>query len=252
MHPLIEVKQLDLVLKHRQILTDINLVVHEQQTVGLIGPNGSGKSSLLKTIYRVYQKAQGEIFIQGINQSELTLKQQAQRVAVVEQNNLMNFDLTVEDLILMGRNPYKGIFEGNTALDYQVCQEAIQMVGLEGYEHRKLSTLSGGEHQRIIIARAIAQETHSLLLDEPTNHLDIKYQIDVLKLIKTLGKATLISLHDLNLASLYCDYLYVMKNGEIVAEGTPETIITEAIIKKVYEIDVKVIQIEGVPRVLYS
>lgn len=150
-------------------------------------------------------------------------------MAVVAQHIYYNFDFTVQDVVLMGRSPYKKPMERDNAEDYKIVQDALKQVGMESFAKRSFSTLSGGEQQRIILARALAQKTECLILDEPTNHLDIKYQLQLLDIVKQLNFTVISAIHDLNIAAMYCDRLYVMKDGRILASGTPKEVLSQRV-----------------------
>lgn len=227
----------------KNIIQDLSVSVYNKEFVGIIGPNGSGKSTFLKCIYRVLKPDGGTIFFDGRNLFDMSLKEAARISSVVAQhNNYYNFDLTVESIVLMGRSPYKKILERDNLLDYQIAHEALAIVGLEGFENRKFSTLSGGEQQRVILARALAQKTVCLIMDEPTNHLDIKYQMQIMGIVKKICCTTLAAIHDLNVAALYCDRIIALKEGKIVGCDTPENLLTVEFIKTLYEVDVEIYQ----------
>jgi len=221
----------------KRIVEDACIHVDEGEFVGIIGPNGSGKSTLLKTIYRTMKLESGVIEIGGTELSDLSLKESAQRLSVVAQHNYYNFEFNVEEVVMMGRTPHKKSMELDNSEDREIVEESLGAVDMLDMKERKFSSLSGGEQQRIILARALAQRTPMLILDEPTNHLDIRYQLDVLDIVKSSGCTALCALHDLNLAVQYCDRLYIMKNGHIVAEGRPEDVITEDMIRNVYDVE---------------
>ena len=208
--------------------------------VGIIGPNGSGKSTLLKCIYRVLKPDTGVIMLDGKPLNEYKVKDSAKALAVVSQHNYYNFEFSVQEIVMMGRAPHKKTMERDNAEDYKIVEECLEKVGMLPYRHRVFSSLSGGEQQRIILARALAQKTDCLILDEPTNHLDIKYQLQLLDIVKSLGVTVIGALHDLNIAAAYCDRIYAMKNGRLVACGTPEEVITEDFIHMLYEVDATV------------
>ena len=166
----------------QEILHGIDLEARSGQMVGLIGPNGSGKSTLLRCICRALQPTGGAVLLDGAGLEQMSLRQSAQKMAVVAQHNAYAFDFTVEELVLLGRTPHKRPLERDTSADRRIAAQALAQVGLAGFGPRSYATLSGGEQQRVILARALAQQTPCLLLDEPTNHLDIKYQLDMLDL----------------------------------------------------------------------
>ena len=153
----------------------------------------------------------------------------------------------------MGRSPHKKSLEPDNSEDYDIVNESLEKVGMLGFKNRSFSTLSGGEQQRVILARALAQQTPCLILDEPTNHLDIKYQLSLLNIVKSLNLTIISAIHDLNIASMYCDRLFVMKNGRIVGMGTPQEVLTKEFIKEIYDIDVEIVyDSKGDLHILYS
>ena len=229
----------------KQIIEGVEVDVGRKEFVGLIGPNGSGKSTLLKCVYRVLQPSCGAVLLDGQELRRLRVRESAKRVAVVSQHNYYNFDFAVREVVLMGRAPHKRAMERDTAEDFHIVEEALRTVEMEDFADRAFSTLSGGEQQRVILARALAQQTPCLLLDEPTNHLDLKYQLQLMDIVKGLRVTVLSAIHDLNIAAMYCDRLYVLKEGRILASGTPEEILTEALIWEVYEVRVEVLRAKG-------
>ena len=250
-----EVKTLDIeaYLGESHILKGISIHAKEKEFVGIIGPNGSGKSTLLKCIYRILQPSTGAIFLNNKNIKEFSMKESAKKMAVVSQHNNYNFDFTVSDMVLMGRAPHKKFIEKDNAQDYKIMKESLEKVGMTDFEKRSFSSLSGGEKQRIILARALAQKTECLILDEPTNHLDIKYQLQFMDTVKALGVTVISAIHDLNIAALYCDKIYAIKEGKIVKLGTPTEVLTKELIKSLYEVDTKVMADEetGILNIIY-
>lgn len=177
----------------------------------------------------------------------------AQRIAVVLQEFPDAFGLTVDEVIAMGRTPHKSLFDGNTLEDRNITLNALAAVGMSGFQDHGFATLSGGEKQRVILARALAQQPTMLLLDEPTNHLDPRYQIELLQVIKRLNIGVLASLHDLNLAAAFCDRLYVINHGRIVASGTPAEVLTVDILRDVFCVEalVDTHPLSGHPRITW-
>ncbi|MEW9054088.1 MAG: ABC transporter ATP-binding protein, partial [Neobacillus sp.] len=161
-------------------------------------------------------------------------------MGVVGQFNELSFDFTVHEMVMMGRTPHKHLMESDNIEDYKIVADALERVDLGEYADRSYLTLSGGEKQRVILARAIAQEPKFLILDEPTNHLDIKYQLQILSVVKSLNIGVLVALHDLSMASVYCDILYVVKDGQVIASGNPKAVLTKELIRQVYEIDCEI------------
>ncbi|MEN2397829.1 ABC transporter ATP-binding protein [Pseudomonas halotolerans] len=219
---------------HQFQLRDATLQVGAGEFVGLIGPNGSGKTSLLRCAYRFSQPEAGEVKLDHHNVWKQSSRWCAQRIAVVLQEFPDAFGLTVQEVVAMGRTPHKGLFDGDNQQDLRLVSQSLESVGLQGFGEHAFATLSGGEKQRVILARALAQQPQVLILDEPTNHLDPRYQLQLLQLIKRLGIGTLASIHDLNLAAAFCDRLYVIDHGHIVASGTPKEVLTVTLLRDVF------------------
>ena len=212
---------------NNEILKGVSIDSKNREFIGIIGPNGSGKSTLLKCIYRILKPNNGCIMLGEEDISKMSVKESAKKLAVVAQHNYYNFDFSVGEVVLMGRSPHKKSLEPDNSEDYDIVNESLEKVGMLGFKNRSFSTLSGGEQQRVILARALAQQTPCLILDEPTNHLDIKYQLSLLNIVKSLNLTIISAIHDLNIASMYCDRLFVMKNGRIVGMGTPQEVLTK-------------------------
>ncbi|MEJ9280320.1 MULTISPECIES: heme ABC transporter ATP-binding protein [Ureibacillus] len=223
------------------IIQDISIHIKDGQFVGIIGPNGSGKSTLLKIASRILKPNAGAVRLDGQHLYELSPKKAAQEIAVVSQETSLTFDFSVQEIVLMGRNPHKRLFQSDTDEDLRIVNEALERVGMQGYEERSFMSLSGGEKQRVLIARALAQQAKLIILDEPTNHLDIRHQLQLMDLVKKLNVTVLAALHDLNLASNYCDYLYVIQNGQVVMSGTPESVLTKDRIREVFGVETEII-----------
>lgn len=233
----LQINNLKFSIDNEEILKDISFDIKKGAFVGIIGPNGSGKSTLLKNIYRVYKPSSGKIILDERVLSKLKEKECAQKIAVLAQESNTYFDFTVEQIVKMGRYPYKSIFEDYSKEDLQIVRQTLQKVGLENDMNRTFSKLSGGEKQRTLIARALVQNADFLILDEPTNHLDIGYQIQLMDLVKSLKMTTLAAIHDINLATMYCDYLIVIHKGKIIKVGSPEEVITVALLKEIFGIN---------------
>ena len=235
------------------LLDGIELAVGDGQLVGLIGPNGSGKTSLLRCAYRFQRPDQGRVELDGEALWSRSPRWCAQRVAVVLQEFPQDFGLTVAEVAAMGRTPHKSLFDGDDQADLALVEQALARVGLTEHKRQAFAHLSGGEKQRVLLARALVQQPTLLILDEPTNHLDPRYQLELLRLIKTLGLATLASFHDLNLAAAFCDRLYVLDHGRVVASGTPAEVLTEALLAEVYGVQALVDRhpLAGHPRITW-
>ena len=248
----IRAEQIHVAFNGEEVLQGIDLTAPENQMIGVIGPNGSGKSTLLKCLYRVLKPSAGAVWLDGRSLSQLAVRESAKKIAVVAQHNYYNFDFSVLDVVLMGRSPHKRALDRDTADDFAISRRALKMVGMEKFSERIFSTLSGGEQQRVILARALAQDTPCLILDEPTNHLDIKYQLELMDIVKSLSCTVISAIHDLNIAAMYCDQLVAVKGGKVVGTGVPEILLTPDFIEAVYEVEAEVLQRKnGKPYVLF-
>ncbi|MGH8921799.1 MAG: ABC transporter ATP-binding protein, partial [Actinomycetes bacterium] len=217
---------------------DAELEVRDGEFVGLVGPNGCGKSTLLRSSYRALRPTAGLISLDDDDLWRLPAKEAARRVAVVVQEGPSDMDFTVEEVVALGRTPHKRPLDRDTDSDRQICTDALERVGLAGARGRGYTTLSGGEKQRVQVARALAQRSQLHLLDEPTNHLDIAAQralLDLLRQIVEEQRLTVVAvLHDLNLAAAYTDHVMVMDHGTVAAAGPPEDVLTEQVIQQVF------------------
>ncbi len=222
------------------ILQEVGAEVGAGEFVGILGPNGSGKSSLLRSIYRALKPDAGYISLNGDDVWKLDPREAARRTAAVLQESPGEFDFVVWEMVLMGRTPHKKMFSRETDEDHALVESALAQVGMLDFAERSFATLSGGEKQRVLIARALAQQARFLVLDEPTNHLDVRYQLEILDLVRGLQVTTFAALHDLNLAAAYCDRVYIIAEGRIVAAGTPEAVLQPELIRNVFGVDAEV------------
>ena len=236
----LKVDHVSVTLSGTEIVKDISMKVDNKQFVGIVGPNGCGKSTLLKSIYKVIKPQKGFVFLGDKDVLKSSARAISKDLGVVGQFNELSFDFTVREMVMMGRTPHKHFMESDNIEDYKIVADALERVNLAKYADRSYLTLSGGEKQRVILARAIAQEPEFLILDEPTNHLDIKYQLQILSVVKSLNIGVLAALHDLSMASVYCDILYVVKDGQIIASGNPKAVLTKKLIRQVFEIDCEI------------
>jgi iron complex transport system ATP-binding protein len=223
---------------HRStIIQDICLHVDRREFIGIIGPNGSGKSTLLKTIYLILKPDSGVITLDGDNIQQISARRTAQKMAVVSQEAPILFEFSVQEIVYMGRSPHKRLLEGDTADDQRIVEDALTRVDMLRYKDRSFTSLSGGEKQRVMIARALAQQATFLVLDEPTNHLDIHHQLQIMDLVKVLDVTVIAALHDLNLAAAYCDRLYMLDDGKLVAMGTPAEVLTVQNLRDIFGVE---------------
>ncbi|MGL4654814.1 MAG: ABC transporter ATP-binding protein [Sarcina sp.] len=248
----INTNNLKININKTEIVKGISLDVTDKEFVGIIGPNGSGKTTFLKSLYRVLSPSSGCIYFDGKSIKELKLKETAKKIGVVGQHNFYNFDFTVFQMVLMGRSPHKKLMESDNANDYKIATNALEKVDLLDFAERSYATLSGGEQQRVILARALTQEAKALILDEPTNHLDIKYKLQLLSLVKSLNIEVISAIHDLNLAAMYCDKIYVINKGLVHAFGTPKEVLTPELLKEVFEVDAKISWEGNIPNIIYK
>ncbi len=226
----------------KEILRGIDFQIEEGSFVGIVGPNGCGKSTLVKNIYRVYKPDSGVVFIDGNDVASMTNRESAHEMSVMQQENNIEFDMTVYDMVMLGRYSHQRMFHNDKLRDKKMVLEYIKEVGLEGYEDRSYFSLSGGEKQRTLVARALVQNAPLIILDEPTNHLDIGYQYQIMNILKRQKLTVLACVHDLNIASIYCDRIIMMKKGLIVADGTPKELLIPENIKELFGIDTEVFQ----------
>lgn len=226
----------------KEAVSDVTINVEKGEFVGIIGHNGSGKSTVLKNVYRAIAPDSGTITLDGENLLKMSYKKSAKKMAVVGQENKIPFDFLVEEMVAMGRTPHKKMFDIDTDEDKFIIHHALEHVGMEKKAKRHYQNLSGGEKQRVLLARTIAQESDFFILDEPTNHLDINYQMQIFDFIKRLKVTVLSAIHDLNMAALYCDRIYAMKDGKIVYSGTPEEVLTEERIYDVFGVKSSVVK----------
>ena len=231
----------------RRILEDVTFEVAPGAFCALLGPNGSGKSTLVKAIAGVHRAKSGTVTVEGRETSSLGRRELATVVGYVPQAGDAPFDLTVREAVMLGRTPHFGI--APRAEDRAKVEDAIARMGLGDLAERSMSELSGGQAQRALIARSLAQDTRVLLLDEPTSALDLRYQIETLQLVRQItreeGISALIAIHDLNHAARYCDQIVVLHGGRLVADGSPAEALRVPVLRSVYEVDVEVDAREG-------
>lgn len=226
------------------VVRDLSFTLSRGQFVGLVGANGCGKSTVVRALSRVLPPVRGQVLLDGVNLRRMSARELARRLAVVPQHVVVGFPFTAREVVLMGRAPHLSRFGLEGPKDYAIADRCMGLTTMLPFADRPVTTLSGGERQRCLIARALAQEPDVLLLDEPTAHLDINHQIEILDLARKLtaerSLATLVVLHDLNLASQYCDHLLLLADGRLLAHGTPREVVSEEHIRAAYGADVQV------------
>jgi iron complex transport system ATP-binding protein len=232
----IEIIGVDVSYGAKKILEEISFHADKGEILGIIGPNGSGKTTLLRAMSRVVARDRGEILLDSHDLDTLGHRELARRVAVVPQDISIGFDYTVRDIVMMGRHPHIGRLASETARDVEICERAMRLANVAHLAGASVHDISGGERQRVLIARALAQEPEILLLDEATSNLDVSYQVEILNIIRGLtGRITVVSVfHDLNLAAYYCDRLLLLKDRKVYAIGAPADVLTCENIREIF------------------
>ncbi|KPU27081.1 hypothetical protein TR13x_06695 [Caloranaerobacter sp. TR13] len=242
MKPAIEVESLYFSYGDSLVLRDINFKIEKGEFVSIIGPNGSGKSTLLKNMISIDKPSKGLVRIDGKELRQYKVKELAKKVAIVLQDTNIAYDFSVFDVVLMGRNPYLGRFQKESYKDFQIVKDSLKLTDTLHLKDKSINQISGGERQRVIIARALAQQPEIILLDEPTSHLDINHQIEILSLLKKLNKeknmTIVIVIHDINLATRYSNKMILLNKGEILSIGKPKEVITYENIEAAYNLNV--------------
>jgi iron complex transport system ATP-binding protein len=228
-------------------LEGVSLSVAEGAFSVVVGPNGSGKTTLIRSLYRAIDRTDGAIRIDGTSIDALDRRALGRKIAVLRQEPDLAFDFLVEELVMIGRSPYKELFDPDLHEDREIVDRALELTDAANLKHRNFATLSGGERQRVLLARALAQRPRILLLDEPTNHLDVRHQLDVLRRVRELGLTVVAALHDLNLADRFATDVAMLDRGRLVACGAPEDVLTADRIRATF--GVSAIRVED-PRVL--
>jgi iron complex transport system ATP-binding protein len=239
----INIKDLEFSYDKRKILKKLKFDISKLEFITILGPNGCGKTTLLKNLCAYEKPDSGMIMYDNEQIKHLSAKERAKKMAVVHQQNDIGFDFSVKDIVLMGRYPHLKKFESEKEDDFKWVEYVMKETEVFHLKDKSIAEVSGGERQRIVIARALAQQTDLIYLDEPISHLDIKHQIGILKLCKKLIKeknlTVVMTLHDINLASRFSDKILLMCKGEIKAYGKPEDVLTIKNIENVYEVQVE-------------
>lgn len=239
---IIKIENLHFSYGNREILKGIDLEISEKKITGILGPNGCGKTTLLKNILGYFKGEQGNIFLDGKESRKFSQKEKAKLISFVPQKSQLISAMTVEEFTLMGRLPHlNNSWDGYSKSDMEITKKYLAELDLEKFTERKAVTLSGGEFQRVLLARALTQETKIILLDEPTSALDLNHALDLMEKVrenvKEKGITAAAVLHDLNLAAMFCDELIMLKEGKVCCKGTPQKVLTKENLKKVYDLD---------------
>lgn len=242
--PILEASGVSLARHGVKILSGIDLTVRRGEMWGLIGPNGAGKSTLIRVLAGIARPTAGTVGLEGRALESYRDRERGQKIAVMQQNPHLGFAFPVVDVVAMGRYPHKPRLAPLDDADRLAIQRAMETAGVDALKDRSITTLSGGEKQRVFLARALAQEPELLFLDEPTANLDVRYQLEILTLIRRLNRETgltvVIAIHDLELALRFCDRLAVLSRGELVAAGPAESVLTEELVSRVFGVRAKV------------
>ncbi len=254
----LQIRQVEYSYFNGTVLHNITIHVKSGEMVGLLGPNGSGKTTLIKLASGVLKPNQGDISLDGSSLSHLSRKFIARNIAVVPQQFHVPFAFTVNEIVMLGRIPFVKAFTEESETDRQAVNNALGLVAITELQRRRFEELSGGERQKVILAMALAQQPRLILLDEPIVHLDISHQLEILELLRNLNAeqslTVIAAMHDLNLASLYFNRLVLLKEGRVMADGTPAQVLTEAMIQEVFSTLVKVEPhpVAGVPHIIVT
>ena len=242
---IINIEKLNYSYGKKEVLKELSLDIDENKLTGIIGPNGCGKSTLAKNIIK-YINGKFESFkIMDTDIRELTHKKIAQLISYIPQKSIIIPNISVFDYVLLGRFPLlKNSWDNYSEQDYEIVEKNINLLNIRELKDRNIETLSGGELQKALLARALAQEAKILLLDEPTSALDLNNAVEFMKILKNISIkkniSVIIIIHDLNLASLFCDSVIILKDGRFIEKGSPKEVINEENIKSVYNLDCKV------------
>jgi iron complex transport system ATP-binding protein len=237
----LEIAGLRIEITGTPILHEATCTVTSGEIAGLIGPNGSGKSTLLRAVYHHLRPVAGVVLTEGSDIWRFSAREAARRIAALPQERPMEFEITAWEMVALGRTPHKSSFATESAADRDIVAAALDRVNAAPLAARRFSSLSGGERQRVLMARALAQQTQVLVLDEPTNHLDVRYQLELLGLVRELNLTTLVAMHDLNLAAAYCDQLHVLDRGRLVTSGPPQRVLTGQLLRTVFSVGADII-----------
>jgi iron complex transport system ATP-binding protein len=239
MKKILEIRNLYGGYRKDTVIKDFSLDIREGEFLGIIGPNGSGKTTLLRLLTKVLLPQKGNLLLEGADITRMDLKEFCRKAAFVAQDTFINFPFTVSEIVLMGRIPHLRRLEAESQKDFQIAENALALTDTLVLKEKRVDEISAGERQRVVIARALAQEPSLLFLDEPTAHLDIGHQAQVLDLLRKLNRKNnltiVIVLHDLNLAAEYCSRIVLMDQGRIFREGSPAEVLTYQNIETVYK-----------------
>ncbi|MCP9211967.1 ABC transporter ATP-binding protein [Streptomyces sp. NEAU-Y11] len=250
----LRLRELSVQAAGRTLVDRLSLDVAAGRMVGLVGPNGSGKSTALRCVYRALRPTSGAVLLDGTDLASVPLRESARSIAALTQESHTELDFTVAEVIALGRTPHS---RGNgplTGRERELCRTAMDRLDVAHLADRSVLTISGGERQRVLVARALVQEPRVLVLDEPTNHLDVRHQVRLLSFLRGAELTVLTALHDLNLAAAVCDRIAVLSHGCLVASGAPAEVLTPELVREVFGVDATVVRHPrtGTPQLLYD
>lgn len=238
-------------IKGRDIVSGVSVHIPRGKFVGIVGPNGAGKTTLMRMMAGVARPSGGQVLVEGRSMSELSDRERARIIAYMSQNPAIGFGFTVEDIVVMGRYAHRRPWAPLSPADREAVERALVATGVAHLRDRLVTDLSGGERQRVFLARTLAQQPRLLLLDEPTSDLDVRFQLEVLTLIRRLQKerrlTVVMSIHDLTWAARFCDAILVLKDGRVAAFGNTAAVLTEALIEQVFGVAVRIVREKGAP-----
>lgn len=247
--PLIRIEGLTHAYTTEPVLKNVSLEIQPGEFTAVIGPNGSGKTTLLKLMGGILPSAVGSVIFKNNDLHTIKRKELARAVAWIPQEHPMVFPFNVMEVVLMGRHPYQTALTFESNRDYEIARQALAQTQTLDFADRKFNEISGGEKQRVMLASALAQEPEAMILDEPTAALDLKYQIEILTILKNLneqkGMTVLLAMHDLHLASKFCKRLILLSNGEVAGDGSPQQVLKKELLEKVYDIGIRIVELEG-------
>lgn len=248
---MLRAEQLECTLRGRPALRGISVEIEAGDFVGVIGPNGAGKSTLLRALVGILRPSSGRVLLNDRDIHDIPERDRARQIAFLSQNPHIGFGFRVIDVVAMGRYPYRRRLSPLTAEDLDVMHDALEQTGTVDFKDRLITELSGGERQRVFLARALAQEPKLLLLDEPIANLDVRYQLDILDLVKSLNEArgmtVVMAIHDLTWALRYCRSVLAVKDGRLAAYGPAAVTLTRSLVEEVFHVPARVVGVEGEP-----
>ena len=235
----VEISELRYSVNGKTIVADASFEIERNEFLGIVGPNGAGKSTLLRLLARILNPTGGRILLDGEDLSRYEARELYRKISFLPQTSHFDFPLSTLEVVLTGRYPYLGIFESESEDDIKRAENCLSLVDMEGFAKRKVTTLSGGEQQRVSLARVLAQETDFIFLDEPSSHLDIHHKFALMEMLRSLarnGKGIAAVIHDLDLASRFCDRVLVLEDGRTKALGEPSQVFSEELLSSVFKV----------------